>query len=114
MLHYNDDNKSNLRNNKNRLMAEAMPAEVKQRMEEIEAEFADKSSAVAENTSALEATIKQAVIENGTSVKATVLHAVFAKGRVTWDSNLDGYAVGHPELLSFRKEGKPSVSLRKI
>jgi hypothetical protein len=88
-------------------------AEIKARMAEIEAEFSTKTEGVTENIAALEAEIKQAVIEHGESVKGSLFHAVFAKGRVSWDTkSLDGYAAAHPELLSFRKQGEPSVSIR--
>ena len=88
-------------------------AEIKARINEIEAEFAGKTEGVSENIAALEAEIKKAVTQNGASVKGTFLHAVFAKGRVSWDTkSLEGYAAAHPELLTFRKEGDPSVSIR--
>lgn len=88
-------------------------AEIKARVAEIEAEFAGKTEGVNTNIATLEAEIKQAVLEHGASVKGSFFHAVFAKGRVSWDTkSLDGYAAAHPELLSFRKEGEPSVSLR--
>lgn len=99
---------------KRQLLEEAMPAEVKQRMAEIEAEFAGKGEAVSENIAALEVEIKEAVKAEGKSVKATILHAVFAKGRVTWETKgLDGLLVAVPQLAQFRKEGDPSVSIRK-
>jgi len=88
-------------------------AEIKAQVAEIEAEFSAKTEGVTENIATLEAEIKQAVLKHGASVKGSFFHAVFAKGRVSWDTkSLDGYAAAHPELLSFRKEGEPSVSLR--
>jgi hypothetical protein len=55
------------------------------------------------------------VIAHGASVKAKFLHAVFTKGRVSWDTKmLDGLALAFPRLNEARKEGDPSVSLRKI
>lgn len=87
--------------------------EIKARMAEIEAEFATKTEGVTANIATLEAEIKQAVVAHGASVKGLYLHAVLTKGRVSWDTKfLDGYATAHPELLSFRKEGAPSVSIR--
>jgi phage host-nuclease inhibitor protein Gam len=98
---------------KQRLLDEVYSAEIKSRMAEIEAEFAGKTEAVNENIAALEAEIKQAIIAHGASVKGSVFHAVFAKGRISWDTkSLEGYATAHPELLTFRKEGEPSVSIR--
>jgi len=92
-----------------------LTTEIKAQLAEIDAEFAGKTEAVNANIAALETEVKQAVVEHGTSVKGTFLHAIWNKGRVSWDTrSLDGYAVAHPELLSFRKEGEPSVSLRKV
>jgi hypothetical protein len=100
---------------KKQLLEAAMPTEVRQRMEEIEAEFSDKGKAVSENSSALEAEIKKAVVELGASVKGHYLHAVYAKGRVTWDSKtLDKFIVQYPEIGVARNEGEPSVSLRAV
>lgn len=98
---------------KQALLDEIYTAEIKVRMAEIEAEFSGKTEAVNENIAALEAEIKQAIITHGASVKGSVFHAVFSKGRVSWDTkSLDGYAAAHPELMIFRKEGEPSVSIR--
>ena len=95
------------------LLDEIYTAEIKARMAEIEAEFATKTEGVTANIAALEAEIKQAVVTHGASVKGSFFHAVFAKGRVSWDTkSLDSYATAHPELLTFRKEGEPSVSIR--
>ena len=59
--------------------------------------------------------IKIDVKKHGESVKGNTLHAVFNKGRITWqDDKLQGYAVDHPDILTFRKEGEPSVAIREI
>lgn len=98
---------------KQHLLNEVYSAEIKSRIAEIEADFSGKTKAVNENIAALEAEIKQAIIAHGASVKGSVFHAVFAKGRVSWDTkSLDGYAIAHPELFVFRKQGEPSVSIR--
>ena len=100
---------------KKRTLEDAMPAEVKQRMEEIDAEFGDKEAAVANNIAALETEIRSTVLEQGETVKGGALQAVYVKGRVTWDTkSLDGYCKAHPELEEYRKQGNPSVSLRKV
>ena len=99
---------------KKRALEDAMPAEVKQRMNELEAEFGDKEEAVKDNIAALEAEVKQAVLDEGATVKGGSVQAVYVKGRVSWDSKaLDGYCKAHPELEEYRKQGNPSVSLRK-
>ena len=86
-----------------------------QRKAEIEAEFAGKAEAVDENIKKLTDDIKANIKLLGCSVKGERYQGVYVSGRVTWDpKSLDGYAVGHPEILHFRKEGEPSVSIRRI
>jgi phage host-nuclease inhibitor protein Gam len=66
-----------------------------------------------ERIAALSEEIKQEVTLHGASVKGAHLHAVYSKGRVTWDNKgLDRYAVEHPEMMRFRRQGQPTVSLR--
>lgn len=89
--------------------------EIKAKLAEIDAEFADKSLAVNDTIASLEAEARTAVLSHGTTVKGAYLQAVWSKGRVSWDTkSLDGFVLAHPELASLRKEGDPSVSLRKI
>ena len=100
---------------KQRLIDEVLTAEIKAKIAEIEAEFAGKSETVIEKIEALENQVKELVKEKGASVKGQFLHAVFAKGRVSWDTKtLDGLMIAIPELGQARKQGEPSVSLRKI
>jgi len=48
------------------------------------------------------------------TVKGEKLQAIYSRGRTSWDNSaLNGYATTHPEIIQFRKEGKPSVSIRK-
>ena len=57
--------------------------------------------------------IKAEVIAAGQTISGEHHQAVYSKPRVSWDSKgLEGYAVAHPEILVFRTEGSPSVSLR--
>lgn len=64
---------------------------------------------------ALEAEIKDAVVHHGASVKGTRIYAMFFGGRVSWDrEKLEHYGKTHPEVMSFRKEGDPYVSLRVL
>lgn len=89
--------------------------DIKKAESDIEAEFAGKSEAVDENIAKLTAEIKDEVLQAGGTVKGEHMMAVWSKGRVSWDTkSLDGYVVAHPEVAQFRKEGEPSVSIRKI
>lgn len=100
---------------KQELINSILTDEIRAKLAEIDAEFADKVQTVGAAIAALEAEVKQAVIQNGESVKATFLHAVWMKGRTSWDTkSLDGFAAAHPEILAFRKEGEPTVSIRAV
>ena len=99
---------------KQALIDQVLTPEIRRKLDEIEDEFSDKSGAVLEKISDLENAIKQDVIAEGATVKGKYMMAVFTKGRVSWDTKaLDGYAAAHPEVAQFRKEGAPSVSIRK-
>lgn len=99
---------------KQAMIDKILTPEIKQAIEDIEAEFAGKSEAVDENIAKLTAEIKEDVLAGGATVKGAHMMAVYAKGRVSWDTKaLDGVVALHPELAQFRKEGEPSVSIRK-
>ena len=84
-------------------------------LDALDAEFDPLFEASRERCAALTEEIKQAVVQSGASVKGAHLHAVYIKGRVTWDTKgLDKFAVAHPEVVAYRKQGEPSVSLRSV
>jgi len=89
--------------------------EIKAKLADIETEFGYQTKAVDENIDLLTCDIKLRVIASGETAKGAHIQAVFSKGRVSWDTKaLDGVVALHPELAQFRKEGEPSVSIRKI
>ena len=93
----------------------AIPEEIKAALADIDAEFSPKLDAVAEKIAKLEADAKTAVLAEGATVKGGALQAVYTKGRVTWDGKkLEGMAALIPQLADARKEGEPSVSIRKV
>ena len=98
---------------KQALIDEIMNAEVRAKLAQIDADYEGKYEAIIAFITALESEVKQDVLSYGSSVKGLHLHAIWNKGRVSWDTkSLDGYATAHPELLPFRREGEPSVSIR--
>ena len=100
---------------KQELLEKAMPAEVKQAIADINLEFAPKEQAISEAIDNVTKDVKDDVIKCGESVKGDFLHAVFVSGRISWDTKgMEGYAVAHPEVNAFRKQGDPSVTIRKI
>lgn len=93
----------------------AIPAETQAILDEIEAEFSPKQEAIGNEIAELEAQVKSLVLESGETAKGGSLQAVYAKGRVSWDTKaLDGYAKANPAISEYRKQGDPSVSIRKI
>lgn len=96
------------------LIDQVLPPEVKARMGEIEAEFGQKAEALEANIEALEAEIKVETLAHGATVKGGRFQAVWNKGRDTWDGKgLGAYAESHPEVLTFRKQGEPTVTIRR-
>jgi hypothetical protein len=100
---------------KQALIDQLIPPEIKARIEEIEAEFGGKREVVDEKIIELENEIKDEVLRNGASAKGTFLRVVYHTGRVTWDTkSLDAYARARPEVLEFRKQGEPFISIQKV
>jgi hypothetical protein len=64
---------------------------------------------------ALENEIKTDVLLYGESVAGGMYRACYTQGRVSWDNEgMIRYAAAHPDVLQFRKQGQPSVSLRVV
>jgi hypothetical protein len=92
-----------------------MTPEIKAALDAIHAEFDAKLDAVSENIANLTTQVKEDVLNSGATIKGAHYMAVWSKGRVTWDGKkLDGMMSIIPALADARKEGDPSVSLRKI
>lgn len=99
---------------KQALIDQALPPEVKAHLDDIEAEFGQKAEAATANIESLEAEIKRETLGHGETVRASGIQAVWNKGRQTWDGKaLASYGETHPEILQFRKEGEPSVTIRR-
>jgi len=63
----------------------------------------------------LKSDICAVVVERGETVTGDALQAVFYQGKATWDSKaLDAYSISVPELLKYRKLGKPYATIRPI
>jgi hypothetical protein len=86
---------------------------VQAELDAIEIEFQPVLEAAEGNAAALEAEIKNDVLLRGESLRGGAYQAIYMKGRISWDSvGMNEYARDHPDVLRFRKEGQPSVSLR--
>jgi len=87
---------------------------VQDELDALEVEFKPALEAAEENAASLEAEIRNDILLRGESLRSSAYHAIYVKGRVSWDtSGLNEYARDHPDVLRYRKESQPSVSLRK-
>ncbi len=88
---------------------------VQAELDAIDVEFRPVLDAAEDNAAALEAEIKNDVLLRAESLRGGPYQAVYVKGRVSWDTKgVDEYARSHPDLLRFRREGQPSVTLRTV
>jgi len=89
--------------------------QVQAELDALDAEYVPLLESVDENIALLETKIKTDVLLHGESVQGGTFRAVYTKGRTSWDSNgIEKYAELHPDVLLFRKQGPPSVSLRIV
>lgn len=96
------------------MRSKLIPPEVKKELDDLDAESKSALSAVDAKLALVENSIRTGVLEikEAVTVKG-VGQAVYNRGRVTWETkSLDGYVVDHPELLRFRKEGDPYVTIK--
>lgn len=98
---------------KQALLDAVIPPEIKARIAEIEAEFAD--NLLTDRISRLEAEIREEVLKLGASVKGHYISAGYNDGKVTWKTDaLEGLIVAYPELAKFKKVGDPYITMRKV
>lgn len=82
-------------------------------LDALDAEYKPVLEAAQENIAALETEIKTDVLLRGESVSGGMYRACYTQGRVSWDNEgMTKYATSHPDVLQFRKQGQPIVSLR--
>ena len=94
---------------------EILTPEIKSKLDAIEFEFEQSICSVEESIRIAKERIKPSVLRFEATAKGTGLQVVYSKGRVSWDTkSLDSYATSHPEILQFRRHGKPTVSFRRI
>jgi len=90
-----------------------IPPEVKAAITAVDEAYQPSIRALEEEIHMLKQQIEAGVLAIGQTVKANKAIAVYNRGRVTWDTQaLEGYAAAHPEILQFRKEGPPYVTIR--
>lgn len=100
---------------KKALLDSVLTPEIKAKLAEIEAEFAEPAAAVEEKIADLDASIREAALTEGKSIRGAHLAVVFSKGRTSWDSKiLEGMMKLIPQIGEAKKEGEASVSIRKV
>lgn len=89
--------------------------QVQAELDALDMEYRPILEATDENIDALENEIKTDVLLYGESVAGGSYRATFTRGRVSWDNEgITKYAESHPDVLQFRKQGQPIVTLRVL
>jgi DNA-binding Lrp family transcriptional regulator len=89
--------------------------QIQPELDALDAEYQPVLEAAHENMEALENEIKTDVLLYGESIAGGMYRACYTQGRVSWDNEgMIRYAAAHPDVLQFRKQGQPSVSLRVV
>lgn len=84
-------------------------------LDALDLEFKPVLEAAEKNIAALENEIKTDVLLYGESVSGGSYRATYTQGRVSWDNEgMTKYAASHPDILQYRKQGNPIVSLRVV
>lgn len=89
--------------------------QIQAELDALDSEYKPVLEAAQENIAALENEIKTDVLLYGESISGGMYRASYTQGRVSWDSaGMTKYAASHPDVLQFRKQGQPIVSLRVV
>jgi hypothetical protein len=89
--------------------------QIQPELDALDAEYKPVLESAEENIATLENEIKTDVLLCGESVSGGMYRACYVQGRVSWDNHgMARYAASHPDVLQFRKQGQPSVSLRVV
>jgi hypothetical protein len=89
--------------------------QIQAELDALDSEYRPVLESVEENIATLENEIKTDVLLYGESVSGGSYRASYTQGRVSWDNEgMTKYAAAHPDVLQFRKQGQPIVSLRIV
>lgn len=89
--------------------------QIQSQLDAIDSEYKPLLDSASENIYQLENEIKTDVLLHGESVTGGAYRATFTKGRISWDNEgIEKYASSHPEVMQFRKQGQPIVTLRVV
>ncbi len=106
---------SDMQSELERARQDAIPPEVRELLETIDAEYQPKLDALREKLKSLEDEVKERVLNTGSTLKGNVVMAVYRKGSTKWDEkHLERLAAEYPRILEAKVEGKPSVAIQRI
>ena len=106
---------SDLQSELEKARKDAIPQEVREQLETIEAEYQPKLDVLREKLKSLEDEVKERVLNTGSTLKGNVVMAVYRKGSTKWDEkHLERLAAEYPRILEAKVEGKPSVAIQRI
>ncbi|HSB01238.1 MAG TPA: hypothetical protein VLE49_11345 [Anaerolineales bacterium] len=89
--------------------------QIQSELDALDLEYKPVLEAAEENITVLENEIKTEVLLYGKSVSGGMYCASYTRGRISWDNEgMAKYAALHPDVLPFRKQGQPTVSLRVV
>ena len=98
-----------------RARQDAIPPEVREQIETIEAEYQPKLDVLREKLKSLEDEVKEQVLNTCSTLKGNVVMAVYRRGSTKWDEkHLERLAAEYPRILEAKIEGKPSVAIQRI
>ena len=96
------------------LLESIIPDDIKQKIKEINEEFDFSVSEFEKVAESLREEIKKEVLAQKQTLRGKNHMAVYMRPRVSWnDEFLEGLAVVVPEIMHARKEGSPSIQIRK-
>ena len=102
---------------KQKMIDEVLTPEIKEKLAEIDAEFADHFVVVDQKIKDLTDKVNKLVLTLKVTVHGAYKMAIYNKGRDGgWNTKaLEGYATAHPEIKKFKnKDGDPYISYREI
>ena len=106
---------SDMQSELERARQDAIPPEVREQLETIEAEYQPKLDALREKLKSLEDEVKELVLNTGSTLKGNMVMAVYRRGSTKWDEkHLERLAAEYPRILEAKIEGKPSVAIQRI
>ena len=98
---------------KQQLIDSVLTPEIRQQIQDIEAEFKPMMDDVNQAIGDTEAHIKADILARGETAHNDVLEAVFVNGRTTWDTKGLNEAIKVlPQLEQYKKTGDPYVTIR--